>query len=731
MRSRTGCLTCRQRKLKCDEKKPKCGQCCKATRECIPSSGIVFRHQHNASMNGDDSSDENTLKGFYAYKNTFNDETIWLDVPKHITFINTSNPYLDDGTSDLDTMSATSMDSPAPFEPRSIPTSSWPGASHMHTVTSSPSSTSPELLAPAATSAHFSFMQPDHDLFSPFDRPAMLQTPPTSTAGTPVSPPLSLPNYHFNHLVLDQCMTPPIDPRLNSPFDIDQIPRSVSVPRRTSSRSSFNPSSEQDHEVAYLLRWFSEGPGYWMDLYDMGKYFSSYVPIKATDSPLLKYAALAYAAKSLARLQGKRTTATGARPYSDAQLVDWSHKATQYYDSAVSLLLQALKGDAMYSTDSDSDCEQKFELDRFARRRAVQSPRRRRTSSNASKYNQDDVLAASAILCVYESLDASMSEWAKHLNGAKSLLVMSQERLTPMQVRAPSPTASLGFVSKTRRAAFWNVARQDMWAAFINKTHTRLDTEDLPLWRDAGLLIDDHGFIIPSNTFDNGYPEGDGMMKEDIISNTLVWLMAKLVNFMAAGDEVPVDFSNTWGGVPQRSLSDCWYQLRQQFQTWYDALPVTFQPCSKVESPRSPGHQLDGDDAMFPEIWYSMPMCASTMQCYHMSQIQLLMNKPHESTQGRTSVFERLNSYQSVLAASQVHSREIIGISLARSDDAMRVHSVQPLFTAGQCLSDVRERQVVLNLLQDVEAETGWATDYRVKQLAQQWQWEENESAVP
>jgi hypothetical protein len=60
-----------------------CGQCIKASRECIPSSGIVFRHQHNASMNGDDSGDENSLKGFYAYKNTFDDDTIWLDIPKH------------------------------------------------------------------------------------------------------------------------------------------------------------------------------------------------------------------------------------------------------------------------------------------------------------------------------------------------------------------------------------------------------------------------------------------------------------------------------------------------------------------------------------------------------------------------------------------------------------------------------------------------------------------------
>jgi hypothetical protein len=221
------------------------------------------------------------------------------------------------------------------------------------------------------------------------------------------------------------------------------------------------------------------------------------------------------------------------------------------------------------------------------------------------------------------------------------------------------------------------------------------------------------------------------MMKEDIICNALVWLMAKLVNFMAAGDDLPTEFGGSWAGVPQRTLLDYWYQLRQQFQIWHDGLPVTFQPCARVEPAKTPGQLLHGQDAMFPEVWYSIPMCASTMQCYHMSQIQLLMNKPHESTQGRTTVFARLNSYQSVLAASQVHSREIIGISLARSDDAMRIHSVQPLFTAGQCLSDPRERNVVLNLLRDIEADIGWATDYRVQQLAQQWQWEEQEPTVP
>ena len=77
-------LTCRQRKLKCDEEKPVCGQCRKGTRECQPSDGVVFRHQQNASMNGSGDVEEGSekLAGFYAYRNSFNEHNIWVEVPK-------------------------------------------------------------------------------------------------------------------------------------------------------------------------------------------------------------------------------------------------------------------------------------------------------------------------------------------------------------------------------------------------------------------------------------------------------------------------------------------------------------------------------------------------------------------------------------------------------------------------------------------------------------------------
>lgn len=77
-------LTCRARKLKCDERRPRCQNCQKAKRECRPSDGIVFRHQQNASMNGtgDGSGGDGNLPGFYSYKNTFSPDSVWLEIPK-------------------------------------------------------------------------------------------------------------------------------------------------------------------------------------------------------------------------------------------------------------------------------------------------------------------------------------------------------------------------------------------------------------------------------------------------------------------------------------------------------------------------------------------------------------------------------------------------------------------------------------------------------------------------
>lgn len=46
----------------------------------------MFRHQQNASMNNkavDEDRGRDSLRGFYNYKNTFGEDSVWLDIPKN------------------------------------------------------------------------------------------------------------------------------------------------------------------------------------------------------------------------------------------------------------------------------------------------------------------------------------------------------------------------------------------------------------------------------------------------------------------------------------------------------------------------------------------------------------------------------------------------------------------------------------------------------------------------
>ena len=210
----------------------------------------------------------------------------------------------------------------------------------------------------------------------------------------------------------------------------------------------------------------------------------------------------------------------------------------------------------------------------------------------------------------------------------------------------------------------------------INECQTRLNTDNLQLWTEAGLLLSEDGLVAPSNTAQGGLP-ADGEMKEDLISNALVWLSSRLCNFIAAGEglnpvpagdrsetpreDVPGEF-----GVSQKALLERWRCLRREFDAWYEGSPTTFKPSARIKSklqrpftdvPILP--PTKHRDNPFDEIWYSIPMCGATMMHYHMGRILLLINKPHESTARRSTIGSRLKSYRDIEDEIVHHCYEI------------------------------------------------------------------------
>lgn len=113
-------LTCRHRKLKCDEVKPTCGQCRKSDRDCVFSQDTKFRHFDVQGLLRQ--GQEKPAASHTASEGLFGKEQTWIDVPSDrlsslclncaldrpiancplVTFVNISNPFEEDTTASED-----------------------------------------------------------------------------------------------------------------------------------------------------------------------------------------------------------------------------------------------------------------------------------------------------------------------------------------------------------------------------------------------------------------------------------------------------------------------------------------------------------------------------------------------------------------------------------------------------------------------------------------------------
>ena len=211
-------------------------------------------------------------------------------------------------------------------------------------------------------------------------------------------------------------------------------------------------------------------------------------------------------------------------------------------------------------------------------------------------------------------------------------------------------------------------------------------------------------------------------MADDLVSNALIWILMKLVNYFIAADADSSDTTSPAGvGVRQGELLEHWDDIDEQLRAWYEGLPESFQATAVCLANVSGG---------IDEKWFARPMCASTMQSYHFARIQLLHQKPQLPAAG-TSPTAHHASCASNLQQSRAHAVEIVAIGLGRSDEGTRIHGVQPIWTAGLALGSSEQgvvsgetamwRRAIVKLLRGIERDMGWASEYRVQSLLKLW----------
>jgi hypothetical protein len=160
-----------------------------------------------------------------------------------------------------------------------------------------------------------------------------------------------------------------------------------------------------------------------------------------------------------------------------------------------------------------------------------------------------------------------------------------------------------------------------------------------------------------------------------------------------------------------------WFFLWDALDSWHTQLGHNFEPYSHYMLSSHLTLSQGPLEPVFDEILFPTPVSAATLSYYHFARVLLLLAKPIDQSNPLT----QLKDYRERLIDIRDHCIKICGIAAARPGTAARIHSVQPLFLAGQCLEEPRERRAVIQLLQDVEADTGWPTATQVRRLHQEW----------
>ena len=253
-------------------------------------------------------------------------------------------------------------------------------------------------------------------------------------------------------------------------------------------------------------------------------------------------------------------------------------------------------------------------------------------------------------------------------------------------------------------ASFWNFARADYQAAYSNHQKTLLDTEDISLWNGCGLEVQSDGSLYKSSDYVKNDPAHSRELAE-LVAHTLLWLVLRVMNYLSSDES-------------HEARKARWDQLTLQLDHWYGNLPATYQPVAQIRHPLAP-RTNNGTAPQLIESFFSIDVCAASLQLYHFARILLLLHRPVDST----AWGNRLKQYREVSNEAIRHAHEIIGIALGRPQLAIRVEMLLPLATAGACLEENEERKVVLELLRAIEKDTGCSTEFRCKELVQEWGW--------
>ncbi|KAL2401083.1 hypothetical protein ABEF95_010139 [Exophiala dermatitidis] len=413
LRTRTGCMTCRKRHLKCNEEKPICGPCARSNHTCVYADPTPIQSSSKSTSNSAPSSVEQQDRNRSRTASIDRQDTPRLLERISSGSVQDNHSHANSGFPGWDDQNSISQhDSPrSGAGPVSTAGDVSPSATHLRSLmqpcVSSQTAyavSSPEAgpMAEAAIEKWFGLLAGDADFE---DEPSFLGSLGRlhGQNGKQV-----LPNYEMSSGVR------PFNGSLNSSMSglrletartaSHQIPYSHPVPPDSHLWQSTAALTLKPHEIA-IFNHFVTRVSLWIDLFDPIRHFSTYVPHLAMHNVGLMNAILALSVRHMS-----------LNAANEAGAVHNRNDSLPYYYETLHYVQKAMHYDS-YNTSAE-------------------------------------LLATCLIISAYEMLDGSRKDWERHLHGVFWI-----------QRSQSVDGDSFGL----KQAVWWAWLCQDVWAAFREK----------------------------------------------------------------------------------------------------------------------------------------------------------------------------------------------------------------------------------------------------------------------
>ncbi|KAJ2896013.1 C6 zinc finger domain-containing protein [Zalerion maritima] len=333
-------------------------------------------------------------------------------------------------------------------------------------------------------------------------------------------------------------------------------------------------------------------------------------------------------------------------------------------------------------------------------RKADPSPQRRRSFHSLELYQEAIRLLAPmlqardaesipicVILCCLEMMSASAQDWRRHLEGCAALF---------------DAFTVHGFSGGLHQAVFWCYARMDLCGAIISDgTEGTL----LPTSKWIPPLESTRETHSPAIYQDHGRAHFRSQASiPDMYANYAVYLCASVCELLA--DRTRYVELGVVNGCDSQAFKSRWLALWDDLQVWIKNRPSDLLPASMTE--------VDP----FPQILFLHWAAISSTQLYHTACILLLGSTTNEikSEILRPPGSASHNSFNTIW-----HAKLVCGISLTNPHEGCLNNAIQPLWVAGRLLSHSSEHALVVQLIRQIEATTGWGTCWRIRHLEAAW----------